>query len=119
MLTLAGVGAGLSTLVVVGGTLAWWRDEPYVGWNWRNTGFFGRTTYAGGSDKVGHAFAWWLGLRASTQIFEWFGISRRHSLIAGTTFSLVLGNVVEVGDAFTRYGFEWPDVIANVAGTGA
>ena len=69
-------------VVVVIGTFAWWRDEGYQGWSLRETGFFGRHTYAGGSDKAGHIYTPYLGVRILGQTYEWLEVDRTTAAVA-------------------------------------
>lgn len=115
-LLVAGVSAGLAGSLLTIGTFAWWKDPGYTGWGWKDTGLFGPNTYAGGSDKAGHIYACYLTGKASTQIYEWLGVSRRNALALGTGFTLFISNVVEVVDGFTPHDFEWSDVLTNLIG---
>jgi len=115
-LVVSGVSAALAAVVIVSGTFAWWRDEGYVGWSWRDTGFFGQKTYAGGSDKAGHFYTCYLGTRMATQIYEWVGLPHGVALAMGASMGFFLSNVVEAVDGFTPFGFEWADALANSIG---
>ncbi len=115
-LVVGAVSTGLAGVVVASGVLAWWREAGYAGWSWYDSGFFGRTTYAGGSDKAGHFYSWYVGVHALTGIYEALGVSHGRSVAAAASFSVAMSTVVELVDGFTKFGFEWPDVVANVAG---
>jgi hypothetical protein len=100
-------------------TLLWWRHRALSGWSWRDAELFGEDTYAGGFDKGVHVFTAYALLRSTTQMYEWLGLSRRSSIIAGTALTSAMATTVEIADAVTAPGFEWSDAVANVVGIAA
>ncbi|MBI5508973.1 MAG: DUF2279 domain-containing protein [Deltaproteobacteria bacterium] len=111
-----GATAAFSTVTLVAGTFAWWRDKGYAGWGWRDTGFFGRDTYAGGADKAGHFISCYGATRLMTTLYHSLGVEAPNDLWLGAGFIWFLGAAVETVDGFTAFGFEYPDLIANTAG---
>lgn len=82
----------------------------------RHEGWFGRDTYAGGVDKVSHFYYGTVGQEALSSAYEKLGhpsAEARTLALANTALSAV---VVEIGDAFTSYGFSWEDAVATTAG---
>ncbi len=110
--TLGGVYLGFSTWAY----FAWYRGQPDLGeFRWGGDGYFGENTYAGGSDKVGHAWANLVLARASTSLLEWGGWDRgvASAIGAGVAWGLFL--IVEVKDGY-HYQFSPGDLVANTAG---
>ena len=118
ILTIAGVGTGLSALVMGGGYLAWWRDAQHSEFKFYDSGFLRRDTYAGGADKLGHVYSVFVGTRMFTQAFMWAGINHRDSVLATGAIEGLLSFAVEFADAYNSYGFEFNDVIADYFGIG-
>lgn len=122
-LTLAGVYAGFVTWTY----FAWYRTEthdfrwadPTKDGNWKlwsDEGWFGSTRYAGGSDKLGHAWATMSLARAGTELLhQWGGYDRLTSAIIGTSLSEALFLGVEVKDGFA-YTFSFGDFAFNTLG---
>lgn len=122
-LTLAGLYAGF-----IGWTyLAWYRrpshefrwSDPKTEGDWRiwtEGGWFGKNGYAGGADKMGHAWAT-LGLaRAGTEMLnQWGGYDRLTSAIWGAALSEALFLGVEIRDG-TSYVFSQGDFVFNTLG---
>lgn len=119
-LTLAGFYAGFTTWTY----FAWYRKgcrpepKPCDDFLWGRDGSFGVETYAGGADKLGHAWAT-LGLaRLGTEmLYQWGGYGRRTSTIVGTALSEALFLGVEIRDGFS-YQFSYWDFIFNTLGAG-
>jgi len=115
----AGVSGGLLVTTLVYGTFAWWKDAGYAPFSLYNSGFFGRTTYAGGSDKTGHFFACYWGVHLLQYLYERLGVPSENAFWLGLSVALFVSTSVELVDGFTPYGFEWNDVVANVLGISA
>lgn len=94
---------------------AWWSDglEPF---SFRRAGAFEMNSYAGGADKVGHAYATYVMTHGMYSIYRGLGMSRTNALWWGAGSVFVVSNWVELIDGFTEFGFEHGDVIANSAG---
>jgi hypothetical protein len=103
---------------------AWYRKgcrpppKPCDDFLWGKDGSFGVNTYAGGADKLGHAWAT-LGLaRLGTEMLhQWGGFGHRTSAIVGTALSEALFLGVEIRDGFS-YQFSYWDFIFNTLGAG-
>lgn len=124
-LTLAGLYAGF-----IGWTyLAWyrrpshefrWADPKKDGsWRiWTEEGWFGKNGYAGGADKMGHAWATLSLARVGTEMLnQWGGYDRLTSAIVGTGLSEALFLGVELRDG-TSYTFSKGDLVFNTLGAG-
>jgi hypothetical protein len=100
--------------------LAWYmRADVSSSLHFHDEGWFGAHTYAGGADKLGHAWGNHVFLRGISGILQWGGYGQRTSLAwaAGLTASFFL--LTEVQDGFTKdYGFSWQDLVVNLAGEG-
>jgi hypothetical protein len=114
-----------NSLIIGGGGLAvflygqnkWWR-EGFTG-NFRSAdeGWFGNGTYAGGTDKLGHAWGTYLGTRAVARVLELAGNDPAGALRLATWSALGAYTAIEVLDGYSKqYRFSKEDAIANAAG---
>ncbi len=95
---------------------AWYRDvESLDEFGWGGDGYFGRNTYAGGADKLGHAWATYTLGRATTGVLRWGGFGRTSAAIAGAGLSWALFLAVEIKDGF-YYRFSPGDLLLNTSG---
>ena len=78
--------------------------------------WFSATTKHGGADKLGHAYtSYALSEVLRAFYLSWDGPSRDAGIDAATSAMLIVG-LMEVGDAFSDYGFSYEDMIMNAAG---
>ncbi len=116
IITLSGVYA--TTLIA--GYSMWWRDgnrsfnfyNPSEGDGWLND------HETKGIDKIGHFYTSYLFYRLSKDLLEWGGYSETNSKETAALLSLGLGIIIEVGDGFSRYGFDYQDLTFNTLGLG-
>ncbi len=108
---------GVTLAVGVYGAKHWWSTEVTSSFGTRNEGWFGQGTYAGGADKLGHAFTTYSGTRILARAFEGLGNAPGDSLrLAGWT-SLGIFTGVEVMDGFSsKWRFSYEDMLFNAAG---
>lgn len=112
MATVGGLYLGFSAWTY----FAWYRNVPSLGdFEWGHDGFFGRNTYAGGADKLGHAWATMVLSRATTGVLRWGGWGQTSSAIAGSALGWALFLSVEIKDGF-YYRFSPGDALMNTAG---
>jgi hypothetical protein len=124
-LTLAGIYAGFSTWTY----FAWYRQHKPLSefrWggdgNWKlwsdSEGWFGSRRYAGGADKLGHAWATYGLARGGTELLvQWGKFDRLPATIVGTALSELLFFGVEIKDGF-YYEFSYGDFAFNTLGAG-
>ncbi len=112
-LTLGGVYAGFTTWTY----FAWYRKhKPLTEFKFGGDGFFGSRTYAGGADKLGHAWATMSLARAGTELLhQWGGFSKQTATLVSTALSELLFLGVEVKDGF-YYEFSYGDALGDTAG---
>ena len=127
-LTLGGIYAGFTTWTY----FAWYRkhkpleqfrfgcffcngtDGNYEIWN--SNGWFGAQRYAGGADKLGHAWATMGLARGGTELLnQWGGYDRMTSAIISTSLAELLFFGVEIKDGF-YYEFSFGDLTFNTLG---
>lgn len=98
--------------------LAWYLhadNSPSL--RFHDEGWFGIRTYAGGADKLGHAWANYAIGRGAAGILEWGGWGQRTSVATATAATFGFFLMTELKDGYTKdYGFSWGDVVANLAG---
>jgi hypothetical protein len=109
-------GAYASTLI--SGYYMWWRDDykpftfcnPPKGEGWLND------PYTRGIDKAGHFYTSYFFYWLSRRLLVWGGYSVNSSKNVSALLSFGLGFLVEVGDGFSRYGFDYQDLTFNTLG---
>jgi hypothetical protein len=113
----AAVVSGIGLTVGIYGAIAWW-DEGFSGsFRTESEGWFGKNTYAGGADKLGHAFFTYTGSRLLTRGFEALGNDPGRSRQLAVLTSLGVMTGVEVVDGFSKeFRFSVEDFAANAAG---
>jgi hypothetical protein len=109
--------AGTAGIVLVYGATVWWNDST-LHFHSKKEGWFGQDTYAGGADKLGHAFFCYGATRLMTSAFESAGYDRDRALISGALSSFFLLAGVEVVDGFSEkeYGFSYEDFVMDAVG---
>lgn len=100
---------------------AWWSQGFTSNFSVASEGWFGKDTYAGGIDKLGHAFSFYLATRLGTRALDWAQVPQQEAvrMAAGVAFGFGLG--VEILDGLSRsgqYGFSWQDLAMNTLGIG-
>ncbi len=114
----AGGVAGLYGAMTLWAYFAWYHDtaelpEFTVG----GDGWFGQETYAGGADKLGHAWGAHSLAHLTTIILEKGGYDRLTSSLVASGLSLGFFTFVEVKDGF-YYQFSLSDSVGNALGAG-
>jgi hypothetical protein len=111
-LTVGGLYAGFTTWTY----FAWYRKhKPLSGFKLGGDGWLGDQTYAGGSDKFGHAWATMSLARLGTRILDWGGFEHGTSNLVGTALSEALFLGVEVKDGFF-FEFSFSDAAGDTVG---
>jgi hypothetical protein len=86
---------------------------------YHDEGWFGADTYAGGADKLGHAWGNYVFLRGISGILQWGGYGKKTSLAWATGLTSAFFLLTEIQDGLTKdYGFSWQDMVVNLAGEG-
>ena len=112
MLGLGGIYASFATWMY----FAWYHDQPRLsGFAVGGDGYFGETTYAGGSDKLGHAWANLALTRGGAELLRWGGWSRNSAALISASLSWSLFVFVEIKDGF-YYQLSPGDLYANTVG---
>lgn len=93
---------------------AWFRGRQNGGEGFTFDGF-GLYTYAGGADKLGHAWTAYALTRGTTAMLTHAGWSRLGSSIVAASVSQIFFTLSEYEDSLV-YQFEVYDIVANVAG---
>ena len=85
----------------------------------RDEGYFGLDTYAGGADKLGHMFSNYALTRGTVQILRGGGWSPAVSNTAGAGLTLAFFTAIEFKDGYHEgFGFSWGDMTFNAMGIG-
>jgi hypothetical protein len=110
--------------LIVGGTwfavgtwayFAWFYDTPRTNDPIYTLEGFGRNTYAGGADKLGHTWASYTLTRLTTKALVYGGWKRWPSSLVAAGVKLAFSTFSEWEDSYV-YQFEFGDIIANVTG---
>jgi hypothetical protein len=111
-LTVAGLYAGFSAWAYI----AWYRNHPEKDMHdFGRDGWFGKNTYAGGADKLGHAWATMVLARGGTAALRAGGWDRTRSALVSALLSEGLFFAVEVKDYY-YYEFSPGDFALNTVG---
>ena len=111
LLIVAGLYAGFTTWA----HFAWYRGKIEHGFEVGEDGYFGKNTYAGGADKLGHAWANLVLGRASSRVLRREGWSQTGAAVVGASMAWTLFLFVEVKDGYA-YNFSPGDMVFNTAG---
>jgi hypothetical protein len=112
------VGVPLTTYLVA--WLSWDWGDVRAQWKWANEGWFGRNTYSGGADKLGHVFSHYVMFRAMYAIFNFTEEGRYTRWIYSVILPSMLALGIELGDAFSsaQNGFAYEDLLCGLTGIG-
>jgi hypothetical protein len=108
-----GVGAA-----VLGWGVANW-DYGEGGPRFQSEGWFDRETEEGGADKLGHFYSAYLFSHLFAGQYERWDFDKDQAIRWGALSSLGVTGLIEVGDAFSDYGFSYEDMIFNTLGAAA
>jgi len=113
VVTLTGLYAAFTTWTY----FAWYRKhKPLSQFKWGGDGWLGDTTYAGGADKFGHAWATMGLARGGTELLaQYGGYDRLTASLIGTGLAETLFIGVEVKDGF-YYEFSFSDLTGDTLG---
>jgi hypothetical protein len=115
--SLGGLG-GLYTGIGVWAYFAWYAGKPRnPGWEWNGDGMFGKRTYAGGSDKLGHFWSTHVATRLTTELLMVGGWRRLPASMIAGGMAAAYFTMIEVKDAY-YYEFSVGDLVADLAGAG-
>ncbi len=110
----SGVYAGAATYMY----FAWYHGQPgRPAFRVGGDGWFGAQTYAGGADKLGHAWAGLALSRVSGEILDWGGWERWRAGVIGSGLTVGLLTLFEVKDGY-HTEFSPGDAVFNVLGAG-
>ncbi len=91
-----------------------WAERDH--WKWSHEGWFGHNTQYGGFDKIGHLFSHYAAMRLSTTVFNYTERGSNLRFLYGALLTLLMGLSIEIGDAYSGYGFSYHDLIFDAAG---
>jgi len=93
----------------------WWQDSSNA-FHFEHDGVF--NNYSFGMDKIGHAFVSHLCYHAIHEAMTWAEFTPKQTLYTSIALPAFWALSIEIGDAFSPYGFSVPDLVANFAGIG-
>jgi hypothetical protein len=107
--------AGLYAGFITWAHFAWYRGKIDHGFQWGRDGWFGKNTYAGGADKLGHAWATMVLGRGSSRVLRKGGWGDTSAALLGGSLSWTLFLFVEIKDGYA-YRFSTGDLVFNSMG---
>jgi Predicted periplasmic lipoprotein (DUF2279) len=115
-----GISAGIFGVLYGYTYMAWYlRSDESPDFHLHDEGWFAVDTYAGGADKIGHAWANYALVRGVSSILEWGGWQKKMALATATGSTMAFFLMSEIKDGYhENYGFSWGDVVMNLTGTG-
>lgn len=113
------LGALVGAYATVGGFLyyAWYRDREPHRFALRDEGWFGEDTYAGGADKLGHAFGNYLLMRSSYNVLRGGGFEQGTAGFIAAGAATAMFALVEVKDGY-HLAYSVNDQMMNLVGVG-
>ena len=107
---LTGIG-----IVTIWGVANWdyFTQSPQAG----SEDWFQNDTGSGGADKIGHMFTGYVTAHGLSNLYESWCMNRDDAALYGALSSLAIMGYMEVGDAFSEYGFSREDFISNSIGS--
>lgn len=111
-----GVVGGIYVAFSTWAYFAWYYDKAELpAFTVGGDGYFGERTYAGGADKLGHAWANYALGRATAEVLTWGGWGRRPAGLLGAGLTWALFAFVEVKDGY-YYQLSPGDLVGNTMG---
>ena len=109
----------MTTAALVGGIFVygwgvWWKNDYRSFRFWNDPQSFLDAHLA--IDKAGHMFTGYYIFHATNDILNWGGHEKESAFWWATGISAFHAFVVEVGDGFSEYGFDYSDMLSNWAG---
>lgn len=111
-------GVIIAQSTLMGGTLlalseAWYKDHKKSDFHLYNDNIEWLQM-----DKAGHAFSAYQLSRASSELLQWSGVTKKQSVLYGSASAIAFLSFVEVLDGFSsEWGFSYGDMIANFSGS--
>jgi hypothetical protein len=109
---------------VVGGMVAGSLVSSYFDW-WKGSGQSFHFVHEGflhdyslGIDKIGHAYTSCFYFRTFRDILLWGGYPEEQAFWWAACTTGLFAVSIEIGDAFSPYGFSWEDLAGNMMGLG-
>jgi hypothetical protein len=116
-ITAALVVAGVHVAYATWSYFAWYRGREPDAFHLERDASFGVATYAGGADKLGHAWSNYALTRGTTAVLVAGGWPRRESSFVAAGLTEIAFTLTEIQDGYV-YGFDPHDIAANVIGAG-
>lgn len=115
-----GAATGVLAIYTLMGTwsyFAWYSKQDQQNFQFKDEGWFGPETYAGGTDKIGHFFSNYIMARGFSSMLRSAGMSPLSSSLTANALTLIFFTGIEVKDGLHKnYGFSMGDMISNVLG---
>jgi hypothetical protein len=109
-----GAVSGIYIGTLIDSYLIWWRDDnrPFTMYSedWFDRGG------SQGMDKLGHFYTSYLFYKVQKNLFLWGGYSPSTSKLLSGSLTALMALIIEVGDGFSRYGFDYKDFVFNTGG---
>lgn len=106
--------SGFYAGTLVDSYITWWKDDkrPFTFLN--DPWFDNSSDY--GMDKLGHFYTSYFFYKVQKDILLWGGYSNSTAKWVSGSLTTMMALLIEIGDGFSRYGFDVKDLISNSAG---
>jgi hypothetical protein len=106
--------SGIYAFTLLDSYLIWWRDDRRPFTFMEGEWFDGDSEK--GMDKLGHFYTSYVFYRVQKNIFLWGGYTPETSMLLSGSLTAFMALMIEVGDGFSRYGFDYKDFVFNTGG---
>ncbi len=99
---------------------AWWKDNfrPFsFSTPPKERGWFNEPRSLG-IDKIGHFYSSYFFYRTKKNVLLWGGYDERSATWISSAFTGAFALLIEVGDGFSTFGFDYQDLVFNLGGLG-
>ena len=112
--------SGIYAFSLVEGYVSWWKNDsqPFHFYEKLGKNSWFNENNSLGIDKVGHFYTSYFLYKFQKDVFLWGGnepaFSKWYSALLSSSFAVI----IEIGDGFSSFGFDYQDLIFNLAGVG-
>ncbi|MBN2571225.1 MAG: DUF2279 domain-containing protein [Ignavibacteriales bacterium] len=114
-ITYIATGGGVALTLISAYTL-YWNTKP-SSFHFSDENWF-TVPYSWGMDKVGHFYVANIEYHMLKNIMYMGGHSKEHSMWWAASLTAFLAMAIELGDGFTKWGFDYQDIVFNLGGLG-
>jgi len=112
--------SGIYAFSLAEGYYSWWKGDskPFHFYDKLGKNSWFNEKYSLGIDKVGHFYTSYFLYRFQKDVFLWGGNSPSFSKWFSAILSSGFAVIIEIGDGFSSFGFDYQDLVFNLGGVG-